>query len=145
MDYFKFSGRGDKLIFYHKQLCERNGPLSFIQIGFFIPCIWRHDVWAKSDTYCWPAAPRWELRKRRRWRRRKRPGGEDSVCGACGVGWAETMQGPSDPAEPEAAGHTRTDTQNWYWQFAVQKKYQFFYLPFIIIIIIYSNHVIIGN
>lgn len=40
------------------------------------------------------------------------PGGEDSVCGACGVGWAETMRGLSDPAEPEAAGHTQTHTQS---------------------------------
>lgn len=33
------------------------------------------------------------------------PGGEDSVCGACGAGWAEMMWGLSDPA----AGHIHTE------------------------------------
>lgn len=42
-------------------------------------------------------------------RRRKRPGGEDSGCGACGVGWAETTLGLSEPAEPEAAEDTHTE------------------------------------
>lgn len=59
----------------------------------------------QRNTYCWPAAPRWEPRRRRRRRMRRRPGGEDSVGGACGAGWAERRLTRSDPA---AGQHRQT-------------------------------------
>lgn len=68
----------------------------------------KSGFWAVSNTYCWPADPRWEPRTRRRRRRMRRtPGGAGSAGGACAAGWAGRRLAPSDPA----AGHTDTPSQ----------------------------------
>lgn len=40
---------------------------------------------------------------------RKRPGEEDSVCGACGAGWAEMMLGQFDPAAGQTSRQKHTE------------------------------------